>query len=186
MMGRKRSAAGVRDGGARIHAETALGFEREIHHHDGVLLDDADQQQDAEKGDQAEFGAGRQQREQRADAGGRQRRENGQRLTVAFVQHARARRRSRRSRPGASGRVAVALLEQPRRSVGAAAMSRARGCRSFLRSMASRRVPSDSPSGRLKAIDVDTDVPVWLTLTGVVPVVKWLKAENGTTVSVRC
>src|ERR1700735_5586780 len=32
-------------------------------------------------------------------------------------------------------------------------------------------------------MDVDTDVPVWLTDTGVVPVVKWLNAENGTTVS---
>ena len=32
-------------------------------------------------------------------------------------------------------------------------------------------------------MDVDTDVPVWFTDTGVVPVVKWLNAENGTTVS---
>ena len=34
-------------------------------------------------------------------------------------------------------------------------------------------------------MDVETEVPVWLTLTGVVPVAKWLKAENGTTVSLR-
>src|ERR1700722_2567415 len=32
-------------------------------------------------------------------------------------------------------------------------------------------------------MDVETDVPVWLTDTGVVPVMKWLNAENGTTVS---
>jgi len=30
---------------------------------------------------------------------------------------------------------------------------------------------------------VETEVPVWFTLTGVVPVEKWLNAENGTTVS---
>src|ERR1700722_5518259 len=32
-------------------------------------------------------------------------------------------------------------------------------------------------------MDVETDVPVWLTDTGVVPVLKWLNAENGTMVS---
>src|SRR5277367_6600206 len=32
-------------------------------------------------------------------------------------------------------------------------------------------------------MDVDIEVPVWLIDIGVVPVVKWLKAENGTTVS---
>src|ERR1700676_673521 len=53
----------------------------------------------------------------------------------------------------------------------------------ILRSIASRAVFNDSPSGRLKAMAVETEVPVWLTLTGVVPVVKWLNAENGTTVS---
>src|SRR5260221_654033 len=30
---------------------------------------------------------------------------------------------------------------------------------------------------------VETEVPVWFTVTGVVPVRKWLNAANGTTVS---
>jgi hypothetical protein len=30
-------------------------------------------------------------------------------------------------------------------------------------------------------MEVDMEVPVWFTLTGVVDVAKWLKAANGTT-----
>src|SRR3984893_2034741 len=53
----------------------------------------------------------------------------------------------------------------------------------ILRSIAASATFSDSPSGKLNEIPVDTEVPVWFTLTGVVPVAKWLNAENGTTVS---
>src|SRR5580692_4645062 len=53
----------------------------------------------------------------------------------------------------------------------------------IFRWIASSAVFNDSPSGRLNAMPVETEVPVWLTLTGVVPVAKWLNAENGTTVS---
>src|SRR3569833_752319 len=55
--------------------------------------------------------------------------------------------------------------------------------RSIVFCIASSPVLSGSPSGRLNDIEVDTEVPVWLTLTGVVLVVLWLKAENGMTVS---
>ena len=37
------------------HAFLAFGLEREIDHHDGVLLDDADQQHDADQRDDAEI-----------------------------------------------------------------------------------------------------------------------------------
>src|SRR5438552_8074524 len=47
-------------------------------------------------------------------------------------------------------------------------------------SIAARAVESDTPSGRLNAIDVDTDVPVWFTLTGVVPVTNRANADSGT------
>jgi len=47
--------------------------------------------------------------------------------------------------------------------------------------MAASAVLRDSPSGRLKAMEVDAEVPVWFTVSGVVPVAKWLKAEKGTT-----
>ena len=66
----------------------ALGFEREVDHHDGVLFDDADQQHDADQRDDAEIRVADHQRQQRAHARGRQRRKNRDRVDVAFVQHA--------------------------------------------------------------------------------------------------
>ena len=36
----------------------AFAVEREVHHHDAVLLDDADQQDDADEGDHRQLGAG--------------------------------------------------------------------------------------------------------------------------------
>src|SRR5512147_1550750 len=52
--------------------------------------------------------------------------------------------------------------------------------RFVVRSIAASAVESDTPSGRLNAIDVDTDVPVCATLTGVVPVTKRANADSGT------
>ena len=66
----------------------ALGFEREVDHHDGVFLHDADQQDDADERDDAEFLVAEQQRENRADAGRGQRGENRDRVDVAFVENA--------------------------------------------------------------------------------------------------
>src|SRR5487761_2176804 len=53
----------------------------------------------------------------------------------------------------------------------------------IVRSIAASPAPSDTPSGKLNEIDVDAEVPVWLTVTGVVEVAKRLNAESGTTVS---
>ena len=47
----------------------ALGRDREVDHHDAVLLDDADQQNDADQGDQAEVESEHHQDGERADAG---------------------------------------------------------------------------------------------------------------------
>ena len=69
-------------------AFVALGVQREVDHHDGVFLDDADQQDDADERDDAEVGAAEHQREQRADAGRRQRREDRDRVDVALIEHA--------------------------------------------------------------------------------------------------
>ena len=55
-------------------AVLALGLEGEVDDHDGVLLDDADQQHDADDADHIEVAAGDHQREQRAEAGRGQRR----------------------------------------------------------------------------------------------------------------
>ena len=47
--------AGLIDRLARRQAFDALGLQREIDHHDGVFLDDADQQNDADDGDDVEI-----------------------------------------------------------------------------------------------------------------------------------
>ena len=65
-----------------------FGLEREVDHHDGVLLHDADQQDDADDADDVEVHAEEQQREDGADAGGGQRGEDGDGMDVALIEHA--------------------------------------------------------------------------------------------------
>src|SRR5258708_6781759 len=76
------------DGIQRSLPFLALGFQREVNHHDGVLLHDADQQDDAYQSDDAEFGAAQQQSQNCAHTGGRQRRQNGYGMDVTFVENA--------------------------------------------------------------------------------------------------
>ena len=67
----------------------ALRLEREVDHHDRVLLHDADQQDDADQRDRRSRSLPvEHQREDRAHAGRRQRRENRERVDVALVEHA--------------------------------------------------------------------------------------------------
>jgi hypothetical protein len=73
---------------ARRLAALALGVERKVDHHDRVLLDDADEQHDADDADDAEIAAVDDQRQQRADAGRRQGRQDGDGMDVALVEHA--------------------------------------------------------------------------------------------------
>ena len=80
--------AGLVDRLLRRLALRALRLQREVDHHDGVLLHDADQQDDADQRDHAQVGAAEQQRQDRADAGRGQRRENRDRVDVALVEHA--------------------------------------------------------------------------------------------------
>jgi adenylate kinase family enzyme len=66
-IGRKAQQARLLDRFARALALIALRVECEVDHHDRVLLDDADQQDDADDAHHAQVGARDQQREQRAD-----------------------------------------------------------------------------------------------------------------------
>ena len=65
-----------------------LGFEREVDHHDGILLHDADQQNDADNADDVEVHTEEQQREDGAHAGRGQRGEDGDGMNVALIEHA--------------------------------------------------------------------------------------------------
>ena len=87
-MGRKRRRRCLIDRIARRLAFVALGGEREVDHHDRVLLHDADQKNDADDGDDVEIVAGDHQGQQRAHAGRRQRRKDRHRMDVALVEHA--------------------------------------------------------------------------------------------------
>ena len=87
-MGRKRSNDASKIASSGDLPCFALGFEGEVDDHDRVLLDDADEQDDADDPDHVEVLAGDHQREQRPDAGRGQRRKNCHRMNEAFVQHA--------------------------------------------------------------------------------------------------
>ena len=72
----------------RRHALVPFGLEREVDHHDRVLLDDAHQQDDADQADDRQILPEQHQRQDRADAGRRQRRQDGDRVDVALIEHA--------------------------------------------------------------------------------------------------
>ena len=80
--------AGGADRFVRRHAAVALRIEREVDHHDGVFLDDADQHQDADHGDDRKIHVEQPQHRQRADRSRGQAGQNGERVDIAFIQHA--------------------------------------------------------------------------------------------------
>ena len=63
----------------------AFGFKGEVDHHDGVLLHDADEQDDTDDGDEAQLGSAEHECQQRSDASRWQCGEDGDRMNVAFV-----------------------------------------------------------------------------------------------------
>src|SRR5262245_51628936 len=80
--------AGFADRRDRRHVMVAFGHDRKVDQHDAVLLDDADQENDADDADHREIHVAELQRQQRADAGRRQRGENRQRMDEALVEYA--------------------------------------------------------------------------------------------------
>nr|GEY79798.1 hypothetical protein [Tanacetum cinerariifolium] len=76
------------DGGLWVDPAIALSIEGEVDHHDRVLFDDADQQNDADDGDHAQVVTAEDQRQQSTDGRRRQGREDGDGMDVALVQHA--------------------------------------------------------------------------------------------------
>jgi hypothetical protein len=78
---------GLEDGVAGGLAFLALRVEGEVDDHDAVLLDDADQEDDADDGDDAEVAAGEHQRQERAETGRGQGRQDRDRVDEALVEH---------------------------------------------------------------------------------------------------
>ena len=79
--------AGLADRLRWCHATMSLRIERKVNHHDGVLLHDADQQHDANRGNQRQILTKQHQRGQGAYGGRRKTREDGDGVDVALVQH---------------------------------------------------------------------------------------------------
>src|SRR5216683_8245857 len=72
----------------RGEAVVALEVERDVDHHDGILLHDPDEQDDPDHRDDREIHAAEKQGQKRADAGRRQRGEDRERVDQAFVEDA--------------------------------------------------------------------------------------------------
>ena len=66
----------------------AFGLQSEVNHHDAVLFHDADEQDNSDERDDAEFLATDQQGQDRSDTGGGQRGKNRDRVDVTFVENA--------------------------------------------------------------------------------------------------
>ena len=87
MMGRKRMTEASKIAAARRHAVAALPLQGEVDHHDGVLLDDAHQHDDAHEGVEGQRQARQFEGDQRAHARRGQAGENGQRVEEALIEN---------------------------------------------------------------------------------------------------
>jgi len=98
-IGRKRSRQAWKIAACRLQPFGAFDLEGDVDHHDGVLLHDSDQQQHADHGDDAELDAEHLERQQGADARGRKRREDRDRMGCSSRTECPARCRSRSTPP---------------------------------------------------------------------------------------
>src|SRR4029079_906188 len=80
--------AGVVNRPFRRETEPPFAVEREVHHHDAVLLHDADEENNADEGNDREFRAKQLQRKQRTETGRRQRGNDGQRVGKTLIESA--------------------------------------------------------------------------------------------------
>src|SRR6266566_1152351 len=86
--GPEAQQAGFVDGVDRRLAFLALGLEGEVNHHDGVFLDDADEQDDANEGHDPKLRVAQKKSKDGANARRRKRGQDRDGMDVAFVQNA--------------------------------------------------------------------------------------------------
>ena len=144
----------------------ALRFQGEVDHHDGVLLDDADQQHDPDQS-MTLSSLWKQQRQQRAHACRGQRRKNRDGMDVALVQHPendvdgdQCREDQIGSLDSESLNAAAVPWKLPRPS--AEPDARARHL-----SIACVACPSETPGARLNDSVTEGNWPWWFTASGV-------------------
>ena len=86
--GAEAQHTGFEDGVPRVLTVFPLGDQSEVDHHDGVLFHDADEQENADDGDDVEFAMKHDEGNDGAHAGRWQRSENGDGVHQALVEHA--------------------------------------------------------------------------------------------------
>ena len=84
--GAEAEDAGLEDGVLGAHVLLAFELQGEVDHDDGVLLDDADEQNDADERDDVEVGVEEDEGDDSAERGGGQRGEDGDGVNEAFVE----------------------------------------------------------------------------------------------------
>jgi PAS domain-containing protein len=87
-IGRKRNMQASKIESLRALAFLPFGDQREIDHHDGVFLHDADEQNDPDDGNHVQVDLEQHQRQHGADTGRRHRRDDGQRMYQTLIEHA--------------------------------------------------------------------------------------------------
>ena len=105
----------------RRDAARALGLERKVDDHDGVLLDDANQQKHADERNDGELHVEKHERQHRAHARRRQGGEHGDRVDQAFVKNAQHHIDHHDGGDDEEGLLALRLLRTERRAGKAAA-----------------------------------------------------------------
>src|SRR5258708_2435510 len=86
--GAEAQHARFEDGVFGAFAAFAFGLQGKINHHDGVFLDDTDEQDDADDGNDVEVLFEEHESEHRDDTGRRQRRKDGERMHATLVHDA--------------------------------------------------------------------------------------------------
>src|SRR5438552_1589362 len=84
----KRRDASSRDGSGEAERAAAARLDREVDHHDPVLLHEADEEDDADEGVDRELGLEDEERQERAEAGEGKRRQDRERVEEVLVQDA--------------------------------------------------------------------------------------------------
>ena len=164
---------------SRGHAFLAFGLQREIDHHDGVLLDDADQEHDADQRDDAEIRAADAQGEQGAHSGRGQRGENREGMDVAFVQHAKHDVDRDQRRQDQQPLIGQGVLKRRAEPWNSACMPAGNVNWSLRRLMTSTASPREAPGARLKESVTTGNWPWWLTVIGTAVNSRWLNALKG-------
>ena len=184
-MGRKRSRLALKMASLGLRPSFRSGLYGEVDHHDRVLLDDADQEEDADQRDDAEFDIEQHERQDGADAGRRKGREDREGMGVALVKDPQHNVDRDDGGQDEDRFVADGLLEGPGGSLEAAVDRGRHVDPADLPVDARRRRRSSEASGR----QVEGDRrrrrtgPGGSPPAGVVPIPYWVKADSGTMVS---